>query len=95
MLCTLTLATPPDDFGHTLYPGYRLFPEARRATSSLCSRLAQSATYLEAIAQALGESAAHFRESWSERVRLANNVELGIRAGRLRFPDSIDAEPVA
>jgi len=90
----VALATPPNDFGHALYPGYRLFPEARRAMSSLCSRLAQSATYLEAIAQALGESADHFRESWSERVRLANNAELGIRADRLRFPDSIDAEPV-
>lgn len=92
----VALATPPDDFGHTLYPGYRLFPEARRAMSSLCSRLAQSATYLEEIAQALGESAAHFRESWPERVRLANSVELGIHhplAGRLRFPDSIAAEP--
>ncbi len=42
----------------------------------------------------LGESADHFRESWSERVRLANNAELGIRVDRLRFPDSIDAEPV-
>jgi len=90
----VALATPPNDFGHALYPGYRLFPEARRAMSSLCSRLAQSTTYLEAIAQALGESADHFRESWSERVRLANNVELGIRANRLHFPDSIDVEPV-
>ena len=94
----VALATPPDDFGHTLYPGYRLFPEASRAMSSLCSRLAQSTTYLEGIAQALGESTAHFRESWSERVRLANSVELGMRhpwSDSLRFPDPMDAGPPA
>ncbi len=88
----VALATPPNDFGRALYPGYRLFPEARRAMSSLCSRLTQSATYQEGIAQALGESAAHFRESWSERVRLANSMELGIHGDRLRFPDPIDGE---
>jgi len=92
----VALATPPDDFGHPLYSGYRLFPQARRAMSSLCSRLAHSQDYLEGIAQVLGESATHFRESWSERVRLANSVELGI--GRpwidnLHFPDPLDAEP--
>jgi hypothetical protein len=92
----VALATPPDDFGHPLYPGYRLFPEARRAMSSLCSRLAHSANYLEGIAQALGESAAHFRESWSERVKLLNSVELGIGhpgIDNLRFIDPMDAEP--
>jgi hypothetical protein len=90
----VALATPPDDFGRALYPGYRMFPEARRAMSSLCSRLAHSDTYLEGIAQALGESAAHFRESWSERVRLANDVGIGMHnplADRLRFPDPMDA----
>lgn len=92
----VALATPPDDFGHPLYPGYRLFPEARRTMSSLCSRLAHSATYLEEIAQAMGESADHFRESWPERVKLANSVELGMHhplIGRLRFPESITGEP--
>lgn len=91
----VALATPPDDFGHPLYPGYRLFPQARRAMSSLCSRFAHSENYLEGIAQALGESAAHFRESWSERVRLANSVELGMGhpwVDNLRFPDPMDAE---
>ena len=42
------------------------------------------------------ENLAHFRESWSERVRLANSIELGIRhpwGDSLRFPDLIDAEP--
>ena len=92
----VALATPPDDSGHPLYPGYRLFPEARRAMSSLCSRLAESANYLEGIAQALGESAAHFRGSWSERVKLLNSVNLGAGGpwiDNLRFPDSMDAEP--
>jgi hypothetical protein len=91
----VALATPPDDSSHPLYPGYRLFPEARRAMSSLCSRLAQSATYLEEIAQAMGESADHFRESWPERARLANSIELGMHhplTDRLRFPESITGE---
>lgn len=89
----VALATPPDDSGHTLYPGYRLFPEARRAMSSLCSRLAQSDDYLEGIAQALGESAEHFRLSWSDRVKLVNSVSLGIHhplVDSLSFPDQMD-----
>jgi hypothetical protein len=90
------LASPPDDFGHPLYPGYRLFPQAGRAMSSLCSRLANSKSYLEGIAKAFGESATDFRNNWSERVSLLNSVELGTGrpwAHTLRFPDPMDAEP--
>lgn len=89
----VALATPPDDFGHPLYPGYRLFPEAESAMSSLCTRLASSATYLEGIAQAMGETAAQFRESWSERVKVLNSVELGTRRrwpNHVRFPEKMD-----
>lgn len=92
----VALATTPDDFGHPLYPGYRLFPEARRAMSSLCSRLANSTDYLEGITKAVGESTRHFQESWSERVKLLNNTNLGIGGpwiDNLRFPDPMDAEP--
>jgi hypothetical protein len=92
----VALAIPPDDSGHALYPGYRLFPEAGRAMSSLCSRLANSSEYMEGIARAFGESAAHFRESWSERVKLLNSINLGIShpwIDNLRFPDPMDAEP--
>lgn len=87
------LATPPDDFGHPLYPGYRLFPQVRRAMSSLCSRLANSESYLEGIANAFGESAADFRAKWSERVSLLNNVALGVRhfgINNIQFPDPMD-----
>jgi len=92
----VALATPVDDFGHPLYPGYRLFPQAKRAMSSLCSRLAHSEHYLEGVAHALGESSTSFCESWSERVKLLNSVKLGTERpwiDTLRFPDPMDAEP--
>jgi hypothetical protein len=86
------LTATPDESGHPLYPGYRLFPEARRAMSSLCSRLANSTAYLEGIAQALGESATFFQQSWSERAAAANSVGTRhpLSEGPL-FPDPMDA----
>ena len=91
----LALASPPDDMGHALYPGYRLFPQARRAMSALCSRLSHSEPYLAGMAQAFGESTASFRENWSERVRIVNSTQLGVNhllADHVHFPDSIDSE---
>ena len=66
--------------------------------SSLCSRLANSTSYLEGIAQAFGESADSFRANWSERVTLLNSAKLGIArpwVDTLRFPDPMDKEPTA
>jgi len=88
------LATPPDDNNRPLYPGYRFFPQARRAMSSLRSSLVDSEPYLEGLAEAFGESAADFRAKWSERVTLLNNVGLEMRhpgMDRLHFPDPMDA----
>ncbi|MDD5702125.1 MAG: hypothetical protein PHU23_08765 [Dehalococcoidales bacterium] len=89
------LATPTDGLGHPLYPGYRLFPGARRAMSSLHSRLVNSDSYLEGIAQALGETPAQFRENWPERVRRLNDTESGVRhpwLEQLRFPIALSEE---
>jgi hypothetical protein len=94
-LITVALAAPPDKSGHPLYPGYRLMPQAERAMSSLCSRMAASDSYLEGIAQAVGETAASLRGTWSERVKLANSVGLGSQYfphNGVRFPDPMDSE---
>lgn len=94
-LITVALAAPPNESGHPLYPGYRLMPQARRAMSSLCSRMAASKSYLEGIAQAIGETAASLRGTWSERVKLANSVGLGgqyFLHDDVRFPDPLDSE---
>lgn len=92
-LMVVALASPPDEYGHSLYPGYAWFPEANRAMSSLCSRLSTSQLYLEGIAQAIGETGASLRKSWSERVgRLNTLVSDSQHHGRgVKFPDSIDA----
>jgi len=95
-LITVALAAPIDESGHPLYPGYRLLPQANRAMSSLCSRMAASESYLEGITQAIGETTASFRETWSERVKLANSAGLGseyfLHDG-VQFPDPMDSEP--
>jgi hypothetical protein len=92
-LMVVALAVPPDSRGYPLYPGYRLLPQAQRAMSSLCSKLAASEPYLEGIAKAIGETGIGLRQSWPERVRLANSVELGsLYHGGVRFPDPMDAE---
>jgi len=95
-LMVVALAAPPSESGHPLYPGYRLLPQATRAMSSLCSRMAASESYLEGIAQAIGETTASFRETWSERVKLANSVGLGSQHflhDGVQFPDPLDPEP--
>lgn len=94
-LTTVALAAPPNESGHPLYPGYRLMPQAKRAMSSLCSRMAASKSYLEGIAQAIGETSASLRETWSERVKLANSASLGSQYflhNGVRFPDPMDSE---
>jgi len=90
----VVLASPADDYGHPLYPGYRYFPQARRAMSSLCTRLAHSDDYLNGIALALGETAEQFRDAWSERVRRINDTDAGsfLRTERISFPDPMDSE---
>jgi len=95
-LMVVALAAPPNESGHPLYPGYRLLPQARGAMSSLCSRMAASESYLRGIAQAIGETAASLRGTWSERVKLANSVGLGSEYSLhdgVQFPDPMDSEP--
>lgn len=63
--------------------------------SSLHSRLVNSDSYLEGIAQALGETPAQFRENWPERVRRLNDTESGVRhpwLEQLRFPIALSEE---
>jgi len=94
-LITVALATSAEGSGSPLYPGYRLMSQARRAMSSLCSRMAASGSYLEGIAQAIGETPASLRNTWSERVKLANSAKLGngsLHDG-VQFPDPMDSEP--
>lgn len=94
-LILLAIAFQPDEEGRPLYPGYRLVSQSSRAMSSFVSRLASSGAYLEGIAQAIGETGAHFREAWSERVQRINSVALGssyIDDGP-HFPVSLVAEP--
>lgn len=91
-LMVVTLAASTFRGGRPLYPGYRLMPESRRAMSSLCSRLAKKDSYLEGIAKALGESSTDFRQKWSERVTLVNNVKSGTRYFEgVMFPNPMDA----
>lgn len=70
----VALGATPDEYGDSLYPGYIWFPEANRAMSSLCTRLSTSQSYLEGIAQAIGETGTSLRESWSERVTRLNTL---------------------
>lgn len=93
-LMVVALAASPDGFGHTLYPGYAWFPEANRAMSALCSRLNTSQSYLEGIAQAIGETSDSLRESWSERVTPLNILASERQRSRqgVRFPTSMDEE---
>ena len=90
----LALASPPVKGGHPLYPGYRLLPQAKRAMSSLCSRIAASPSYLEGVEKALGMYGVRLRETWSERVSIANSEKLGSQymlADRVRFPDQLES----
>jgi len=94
-LMVTALAAVPNKESRPLYPGYSLMPEASRAMSSLCSRLAASTSYLEGIAQAIGEAGAHLKETWAERVNLLNSKGLGseyMLDDSVRFPESMDAE---
>ena len=94
-LMVVALTDPANETNDPLYPGYRLLPEAGRAMSSLCSKLASSDEYLEGMARAIGESADQFRGSWSQRVNSANAADLGSRYfpnRRVRFPDPLDSD---
>jgi hypothetical protein len=91
-LMVVTLASSSFSEGHALFPGYRLMPQSKRAMSSLCSRLAKKQSYLEGVAKALGESATDFRQKWSKRVTLVNNVEIRTPFfGGVMFPNPMDA----
>ncbi len=87
LIMILVLASPTDEFGHAAYPTFRLFPEAARSMSSLCSRLSQSPEYLDNIAKSIGETADQFTSSWSERVKRINSVDHG-----LKFPDPLSTK---
>ena len=88
----VALVSPRDEYTRGLYPGYRLLPQARRAMSSFCSRLGASDTYLNNIANAVGESSATFRNLWSQRVDFLNRIALGsshFLVDEVHFPDRI------
>ncbi len=84
------LAVGLDESGHSLYPGYQLFPEAQRAMSALVSRLVSSPEYLFGISGAIGVTPEQFYTVWTERVRVLNETSLGqanLRtAHHVRFP---------
>ena len=79
----------------SIRPTYRLLPRPRRTMASLCGRLSTSDEYLGHVAEAIGESASEFKESWSDRVKWANSAGLGERylpeAGTY-FPDPMDSD---
>jgi len=57
--------------------------------------MAASQTYLNGIANAMGESGVHLVETWSERVQLINSVDTRSQHWSLdevKFPDPMDAE---
>jgi hypothetical protein len=73
----VALAAKPNEMGSTLYPGYRLIPQARRAMSALTSRLFSSPKYVENVAGAIGETGAEFKERWADRVQKMNGISSG------------------
>jgi hypothetical protein len=73
----IALAVKPSEMGRPIYPGYRLLPQARRAMSSLTSRMFSSEAYLNNIAGAIGDTAANLKETWAIRVKVINEVSSG------------------
>ena len=61
-----------------LYPGYRLFPQAQRSMSALCSRLAANRNYRESIARVIGvQDGRSLQDGWTSLVSRANSAQLG------------------
>ena len=92
-LMLVTLAAPVPESGSPIYPGYKRMPQARRAMTSLCSRLSGSKPFLESVARALGVTPDSFQNSWSERIKPANETGRESFLGRnLQFPDPMDSK---
>jgi hypothetical protein len=73
----IALTVKPGEMGRPIYPGYRLLPQARRAMSSLTSRMFSSDAYLANIAGAIGDTATNLKGTWADRVKVINEVALG------------------
>ena len=94
-LIVASLASSLDRSSRPLYPSYQLLPQARRAMSSICNRMAASEPYLNGIAEALGESGDNLRQTWSKRVELLNKAISESQRWPFRkvvFPDPMDAD---
>lgn len=93
-LMVLSIATATIKDGYPLYPGYRLLPQAGRAMSAFCSRLASSPDYIKGIERALGEYGVNLKETWTERAKAANSAELGgeyFLSRRMHFPEQLNS----
>jgi len=73
----LVLAASLDKNNRPLYPGYRLLKQARRAMSSITSRMFSSPDYLKRIAHAIGTSDLDLKRGWTEKVKSINSVSSG------------------
>ena len=81
----VVLAGPVED-GHPLYPGYRLLTQARRAMSSVTSRLFSSEGFRKEIAGIVGVSSADLVKDWPDKAKAINGVNSG---GWNQFRDDV------
>lgn len=81
---------------YPLYPGYKLFPEVRRAMAVFCGRLAKIREFRDSVAKAaLGENGSALQQQWSAIVSRANSAELGSDywpGFGVKFPDPMDGD---
>lgn len=96
VMALASAASIPSDTFRTLYPGYRLFPQARRAISALCSRLVSVVPYRERLAQIiLKENGEVLKQKWESLAKRLNDAPLGEmywHVSEAFFPASLDSE---
>lgn len=91
ILMVIALATSvvlPENKERHLYPGYRLIPEAKKAMSSLCGKMATKTKYLEGIANVIGDTSKNLNDTWDKRAGSLNEAGLGheYMFNRIKFP---------